>query len=44
MASQSTLFDLKNPEAGNNLSRPTIKLYFAKVIDKVFVNGNNSSS
>ena len=44
MTIQSTLFDYKNPKAGNNLSRLTIKPYFDKVIDEVFVNGNNASS
>ena len=44
MTIQSTLFDYKNPKAGSNLSRFTIKPYFDKVIDEVFVNGNNASS
>ena len=44
MTIQSTLFDYKNPKAGSNLSRFTIKPCFDKVIHEVFVNGNNASS
>ena len=44
MALQNTLFDYKKQKADKNLNRFTIKSYFDKVIDKVFVIGNKASS